>query len=189
PDPSPGARETTARGPAVDPGPALQQPSQDILTAEAASASVGTLGTPAAGAAPAPPVPAQLPADIPDFTGRAGQVGELRMLLSGNGQAPGSPGAVPVVLVIGSGGLGKTTLAVHTAHLLAEQFADGQLYANLRGATEPADPGEVLARFLRDLGMDGAQVPVEPEERAAQLRTRLAGKRVLVLLDDARDAA
>jgi hypothetical protein len=138
---------------------------------------------------PARPAPAQLPADIADFTGRAGQVDELCRLLSGDVQAQRSPGAVPVVLVVGSGGLGKTTLAVHAAHLLADRFGDGQLYANLLGATEPVDPGEVLARFLRDLGLDGVQVPVEPEERAAQYRTRLAGKRVLIVLDDARDAA
>ena len=135
-----------------------------------------------------PPAPAQLPADIPDFTGRADQVEELCGLLSA-GEEQGSPGAVPVVLVMGSGGLGKTTLAVHAAHLLAERFGDGQLYASLLGATEPVDPGEILARFLRDLGMDGGQIPVEAEERAAQYRTRLAGKRVLVVLDDARDAA
>src|SRR5262249_21189187 len=135
------------------------------------------------------PAPAQLPADIPDFTGRAGEIGELQRLLSGDGRARDSPGAVPVVLVIGSGGLGKTALAVHAAHLLADRFADGQLYANLHGTTDPVDPAEILARFLRGLGMDGARIPVEAEERAAQYRTRLAGKQVLIVLADARDAA
>jgi DNA-binding SARP family transcriptional activator len=187
------AREAIAAELGVDPGAGLQQLHQDILNADAANAVVGMTGTPAAvragPTAPAHPAPAQLPADIADFTGRAGQVEELCRLLSGDAQAQGSPGAVPVVLVVGSGGLGKTTLAVHAAHLLADRFGDGQLYANLLGATEPADPGEVLARFLRDLGLDGAQVPVELEERAAQFRTRLAGKRVLIVLDDARDAA
>ena len=201
------AREVIGAELGVEPGPGLQQLYQDILNADAASAAAGRAGQVAgagqpgepgrAGGAPGgtpgpgpppPPAPAQLPADIPDFTGRAGQVDELCGLLSAAGEQ-GSPGAVPVVLVMGSGGLGKTTLAVHAAHLLAERFADGQLYASLLGATEPVDPGEILARFLRDLGMDGAQIPVEPEERAAQYRTRLAGKQMLVVLDDARDAA
>jgi DNA-binding SARP family transcriptional activator len=186
------AREVIAAELGVHPGPSLQQAYQDILNADATSAAAGPVsavtGERAGPAAAAPPAPAQLPADIPDFTGRADQVGELCGLLSAGGDQ-GSPGAVPVVLVMGSGGLGKTTLAVHAAHLLAEHFGDGQLYASLLGATEPADPGEILARFLRDLGVDGGQIPVEAEERAAQYRTRLAGKRVLVVLDDARDAA
>lgn len=150
----------------------------------------GAEGASAAGrpAAERLPVPAQLPADIPDFTGRAGQVDELCRLLRGDGRE-GNPEAVPVALVVGSGGLGKTTLAVHAAHLLAAGFPDGQLYAGLLGATQPADPAEVLARFLRDLGVDPAHMPAGEEERAAQFRTRLAGRRVLVVLDDARDAA
>src|SRR5262249_15839664 len=78
---------------------------------------------------------------------------------------------------VGSGGLGKTTLAVHAAHLLAGEFPDGQLYANLHGATQPTDPAEVLARFLRDLGADAASIPLGEEERAAQFRTRPAGRR------------
>jgi DNA-binding SARP family transcriptional activator len=183
------AREVIAAELGVDPGPDLQRLYQDILNADAASAAAGQVGAaPGELPGPAPPAPAQLPADIPDFTGRDGQVDELRGLLSAAGEQ-GSPGAVPVVLVMGSGGLGKTTLAVHAAHLLAERFADGQLFASLLGATAPADPGEVLARFLRDLGMDAAQIPVGAEERAAQYRTRLHGRRVLVVLDDARDAA
>jgi DNA-binding SARP family transcriptional activator len=194
------AREVIADELGVDPGPVLQELYQDILNADAASAAAGGTG-PAAGAGAATPAvapsvapsapaapPAQLPADIADFTGRAGQVEELCGLLPGE-RGHGSPGAVPVVQVTGSGGLGKTTLAVHAAHLLADRFPDGQLYANLLGATEPADPAEVLARFLRGLGMDGARVPVGEEERAAQFRTRLAGRRVLIVLDDARDAA
>ena len=186
------AREVIADELGVDPGADLQELYQDILNADASSAA-GKAGAPAAArAGPAPPAfpaPAQLPADIPDFTGRAGEVDELRGLLSDDGQAPGSPGAVPVVLVVGSGGLGKTSLAVHVAHLLADQFGDGQLYASMHAAAEPVDPAEILARFLRGLGMDGAQVPAGAEERAAQYRSRLAGKRVLIVLDDARDAA
>ena len=180
------ARNRIADELGVDPGADLRQLYQQILNADGELA-----GIPLAQVDPGPPaapVPAQLPADIPDFTGRSGQLAELRELLAGAG-ADDSPGAVQVALVVGSGGLGKTALAVHAAHLLASQFPDGQLYANLLGATQPADPAEVLARFLRDMGMDGSRIPLDAEERATHYRTRLAGKRVLIVLDDARDAA
>ena len=181
------ARNKIADELGVDPGAELRLLYHQMLNADDEQAVIPlALGGP--GPVPAPaPVPAQLPADIPDFTGRSGQVAQLRALLAG---APGaaSPGAVRVALVVGSGGLGKTALAVHAAHLLAGAFPDGQLYANLHGATQPADPAEVLARFLRDLGADAAGIPLGEEERAARFRTRLAGKRVLIVLDDARSA-
>jgi DNA-binding SARP family transcriptional activator/tetratricopeptide (TPR) repeat protein len=132
---------------------------------------------------------AQLPADIPDFTGRTEHVQKLHDLLAGPGR-PDSPGAVVVAAVIGAGGLGKTTLAVHAAHQLRGQFPDGQLYANLHGAgAQPVAAGDVLARFLRDLGMDPERIPVGEEERAAQFRSRVTDRRVLIVLDDAKDAA
>lgn len=142
-------------------------------------------------AAIAPPlVPAQLPADIPDFTGRLRQVSDLCDVLGAAGRSDGRGGAVVAALVVGAGGLGKSTLAVHAAHLLRDSFPDGQLYAGMRGATEqPAPPAEVLARFLREMGVDSARVPVGEEERAALFRTELTGRRVLIVLDDARDAA
>ena len=93
-------------------------------------------------------------------------------------------------MVAGAAGLGKTTLAVHAAHQVRDLFPDGQLYVHLSGASgQPAVPGEVLARFLRDLGIDGDKIPAGEAERAALYRTRLAGRRVLILLDDAKDAA
>jgi len=172
----------------VDPGVELRQLYHQILNADD-DQPVGPLAPAAPGPVLAPaPMPAQLPADIPDFTGRSEQVSQLRELLTGAG-GEDSPGAVRVVLVVGSGGLGKSTLAVHAAHLLASQFPDGQLYANLLGATQPVAAAEVLARFLRDLGMDGPRIPMDEEERATHFRTRLAGKRMLIVLDDARDAA
>jgi DNA-binding SARP family transcriptional activator len=186
------ARTTIADELGVDPGVDLQRLYQQILSGDSDQAMIAAgqaMSAAAAGpqrSAQPPPVPAQLPADIPDFTGRSGQVERLRELLAG-AAGDASPGAVRVVLVVGSGGLGKTTLAVHAAHLLAGEFPDGQLYANLHSATQPADPAEVLARFLRDLGADAARIPVGEEERAAQFRTRLAGKRTLVVLDDARN--
>jgi DNA-binding SARP family transcriptional activator len=182
------ARNRIADELGVDPGAELRQLYHQMLNADD-DQPVDPLAPADLGQAPAPPpVPAQLPADIPDFTGRSEQVGRLRELLTGAGSGD-SPGAVRVVLVVGSGGLGKSALAVHVAHLLASQFPDGQLYTNLLGATQPADPAEVLGRFLRDLGMEGHRIPPGEEERAAQFRTRMAGKRVLVVLDDARDAA
>jgi DNA-binding SARP family transcriptional activator/Tfp pilus assembly protein PilF len=133
--------------------------------------------------------PAQLPADIGDFTGRDPQVGHLCDMLTSEVDV-GNPGAVRVAVVAGAAGLGKTTLAVHAAHRVRALFPDGQLYVNLLGASgQPAAPGEVLARFLRDLGVEGEKVPVGDEERAALYRTRLTGRRVLILLDNAKDAA
>lgn len=167
----------------VYPGPELQQLWLQILNASADASAPGEDG--GAGLVPRPQ---QLPADIADFTGRADQVDQVCALMAEDG--PGaSPGAVRVVVVMGAGGLGKTTLAVHAAHLLKDQFPDGQLYANLLGATQPAAPADILARFLRDLGMDGSRVPLDPEERVTHFRSRLADRQMLVVLDDARDAA
>ena len=140
----------------------------------------------------APPLrarPTQLPADIGDFTGRDTHVKHLSdLLLTGN--AASSPGAVRIAVVNGAAGLGKTTLAVHAAHQVSAQFPDGQLYVDLLGASsQAASPGEVLARFLRDLGVEGDRVPARDDERAALYRTTLTGRRVLILLDNAKDAA
>jgi tetratricopeptide (TPR) repeat protein len=131
----------------------------------------------------------QLPADITDFTGRELHVKHLCDLLSA-GRADDSPGAVPVALVAGAGGLGKTTLAIHAAHRMRAHYPDGQLYVDLLGASpQPLAPADVLARFLRDLGVKGEQIPVSQEERGALYRTRLNGRRMLIVLDNARDAA
>jgi DNA-binding SARP family transcriptional activator/Tfp pilus assembly protein PilF len=140
-------------------------------------------------AGPSMPRPAQLPADIGDFTGRETHVRHLCDLLI-QGQADRGPGAVRIAVVNGAAGLGKTTLAVHAAHQVRALFPDGQLYVDLSGASaQPAAPGEVLARFLRDLGVEGDKVPAGDDERAALYRTRLTGRRVLILLDNAKDAA
>jgi DNA-binding SARP family transcriptional activator/Flp pilus assembly protein TadD len=180
------ARKMISEELGVDPGAELRQLYQQILDADGEQAVV-SLAIPGPPPVPPPPPPAQLPADISDFTGRSGQVDQLRELLAEVGVADGSPGVVRVVLVVGPGGQGKTTLAVHAAHLLRGEFPDGQLYASLLGATQSADPAEVLARFLRDLGADPARIPLDAEERAARYRTRLAGRRMLIVLDDARD--
>jgi DNA-binding SARP family transcriptional activator len=135
------------------------------------------------------PVPAQLPADIGDFTGRETHAAYLSALLLGETKTT-NPGAVRIAVVSGAAGLGKTTLAVHAAHLVSVHFPDGQLYVDLLGASaQPAAPGEVLARFLHDLGVKGDEVPTGDDERAALYRTTLAGRRALIVLDNAKDAA
>jgi DNA-binding SARP family transcriptional activator/tetratricopeptide (TPR) repeat protein len=131
------------------------------------------------------PGPALLPPDLIDFTGRAGEIGRIRRALAGS-----SGGAVPICVLSGRGGVGKTALAVHVAHALRDSFPGGQLYVNLHGMRDrPADPGEVLARFLLALGVAGPAIPPGVDERAELYRDRLAGRKVLVLLDNARDEA
>jgi len=197
------ARDAISGQLGVDPGAELRQLHADLLAKDTAASPVGVIsaGTLSPPAEPAPEPrpargtkraasgPAQLPADIADFTGRDEQVKRLSDLLSGTG-ATGDPGAVRIAVVAGSGGLGKTSLAVHAAHRVRRRFPDGQLYVDLLGATAaPLLPGDVLARFLRDLGVDGRDVPVDEDERAARYRTTLAHRRMLVVLDNARDAA
>ncbi|MEU6744690.1 BTAD domain-containing putative transcriptional regulator [Spirillospora sp. NPDC046719] len=131
-----------------------------------------------------PERPSQLPPAVPDFTGRGDQIDSMLALLSaGDGDEP-----VSVSAVAGMGGIGKTALAVHIAHRTRDAFPDGQLFVDLRGAErDPADPAEVLGRFLRALGVNAAAVPENPGERAALYRSILADRRILVVLDNAAD--
>lgn len=153
------------------------------------AAGTSANGTPADPGQSARPCLAQLPADIADFTGREAEIRYMRNALTCRAAAD-TCGTVRVVVVTGAAGLGKSALAVHVAHQLRSHFPDGQLYAHLSGASaRPAEPGEVLSRFLRDLGVHCDSVPVGEEERAALYRTLLTGRRVLILLDDAKDAA
>jgi DNA-binding SARP family transcriptional activator len=191
------AREVISGELGVDPGPELQRLFQVMLTADVVTqpaagpapvAQLGTVAVPRQGSGSPRRVPAQLPADVPDFTNRESYLDQLLGLVR-EAQERDNP-AMAVAVVAGTPGLGKTAFAVHAAHALREEFPDGQLYVNLLGGSEqPALADEILARFLRDLGVDGARVPADPEERAAMYRTRLAGRRTLVLLDDARQAA
>src|SRR5258708_7319397 len=129
-----------------------------------------------------------LPPDIGDFTGGAEQVEQVSGLMA---TAAGSTqAALPIVCVSGQGGAGKSALAIHVAHRVGGHFPDGQLYTDLRGADASAqDPADVLAGFLRELGVDGYDIPEGMDERARMYRAQLAGQRVLVVLDDAADQA
>jgi DNA-binding SARP family transcriptional activator/Flp pilus assembly protein TadD len=127
--------------------------------------------------------PGLLPPDVADFTGRDDEVGHLLDSCAGSGR-PRT--AVPVVNIVGRAGVGKTALATRVGHLLTEAYPDGQLYADLRGAEgRPADPADVLARFLRALGRDGTAIPHQVDERVELYRDELARRRVLVVLDSA----
>ncbi|WP_217243104.1 BTAD domain-containing putative transcriptional regulator [Streptomyces sp. AC555_RSS877] len=166
----------------VDPRPGLRELQQRILQADPGLAEPSA---PRAEPAAAPVRPAQLPATVPDFTGRAAFVSELGEVLA---LAEGRVMAVSAVA--GIGGVGKTTLAVHVAHQARGAFPDGQLYVDLQGAgARAAEPETVLGSFLRALGTADSAIPDTLEERAALYRSMLDGRRVLVLLDNARDAA
>ncbi|MEU9730685.1 BTAD domain-containing putative transcriptional regulator [Streptomyces sp. NPDC048002] len=166
----------------VDPRPGLRELQQRILRADPGLAEPSApLAEP-----PAVPVrPAQLPATVPDFTGRSAFVSELSEVL-----ASADGGVMAVSALAGIGGVGKTTLAVHVAHQARPAFPDGQLYVDLQGAgARAADPETVLGSFLRALGTADSAIPDSLQERAALYRSVLDGRRVLVLLDNARDAA
>jgi len=135
----------------------------------------------------APWIPAcQLPPVVADFTGRSEQVALLRGMLGPDDDRAG----VPVVVISGAPGAGKTTLMVHAGHVMRPFFPDGQLWAQLDGASDrPRDPGDVLGELLRALGVHGSAVPGRTGERAALYRSRLADRRVLIVVDDAASAA
>ncbi|MFJ4338470.1 AfsR/SARP family transcriptional regulator [Streptomyces sp. NPDC088915] len=138
---------------------------------------------PAAEAVRQDTVPHQLPAAVADFVSDEARTAALERALTGGPDRT----TVGLAAITGKPGTGKSTLAVHVAHTLAETgFPDGQLYCDLRGTTgTPATPAEVLGRFLRALGIPGQLIPESLDERAEMYRTRLASRRVLVVLDDA----
>ncbi|GAA1632889.1 BTAD domain-containing putative transcriptional regulator [Saccharothrix algeriensis] len=128
------------------------------------------------------PAPARVPSQLPpvpsDFTGRAHELHELIAAASG------------VRVITGQGGSGKSTLLARAARELAPAYPDGQLHADLRGMSDsPADPGDILARFLRALGVADEQIPDDLGERGQLFRSVAGPRRLLILLDDARNAA
>jgi DNA-binding SARP family transcriptional activator/tetratricopeptide (TPR) repeat protein len=163
----------------VEPGPGLRKLHQQVLAGEPLPAPLQAevfLGA---------PVPRQLPPDVSHFTGRTAELDRLDKML-------GTPAADPVITAInGTPGAGKSALAIHWAHQVAARFPGGHLYAGLRahGPLPPADPLEVLARFLRALGVAADRVPADLDEASALYRSLLDGKRILVVLDDAASSA
>jgi DNA-binding SARP family transcriptional activator len=173
----------------LEPGPDLQRLQRAIL---AGDPGLRLDDPPAAvdGAAASQPSPAvtpsQLPADVAGFVGRADDLRQLDALLPDRG-AP-TETALPVAVIAGMAGVGKTALAVHWAHQVADQFTDGQLYLDLRGyaATPQVRPIEALRQLLHGLGVD--KVPADLEEAAGLYRSVTAGRRLLLLLDNAASA-
>lgn len=136
----------------------------------------------AVGGAPATR-PNQLPVDTDCFTGRTDEVREAVKVLLRRTERPA------VVAVTGPGGIGKSAFAVNVARRVMADFPDGQLYVDLRGSSpRPRPAGEILERLLRDLGVDKASIPADEEDRAAVYRTAVAGRRLLIIIDDVRDA-
>ncbi|HLU57068.1 MAG TPA: BTAD domain-containing putative transcriptional regulator [Pseudonocardia sp.] len=165
----------------ADPGPALQKLHREMLT------GAPSLDHVEPARAPAGPVPRQLPAPPAVFTGRQGELAALDAALD-----DGRP--VAICAVGGTGGVGKTSLALHWAHRNLDRFPDGQLYVNLRGfdggfsrAAEPLAPDVAIRTFLDGLGVEVDAIPPGLDAQAALYRSLVAGRRMLVLLDNARD--
>ncbi|MEV6982147.1 BTAD domain-containing putative transcriptional regulator [Sphaerisporangium sp. NPDC051017] len=193
-EPSPALCRLQQRLLSADPG--LEQPGLDhpeLADPLPETASPAPSPSPVLFAAPAARAvevrPAQLPPDIADFVGRAQVTDRIAAVLAGGG-ASGEPGtAVRVLCLSGMPGVGQTALAVHAAHRARAAFPSGQLFAGLGGGSAPADPGEVLAGFLRAAGVAPGDVPADRDERSKLFRTWCSDRQVLIVLDDASGAA
>ena len=155
----------------------------------AGSAAVGAGSATGRAGEPAGPVPAQIPPEVAGFAGRTSELRRLHELLE---TAESESAGMPVVVIAGTAGVGKTALAVRFGREAAARFPDGQLYVNLRGfdpSGAPADPGTALRGFLESLGVLAHQLPGSMDAQTGLLRSLLDGKRVLLLIDNARTAS
>lgn len=142
--------------------------------------------TPAAGTRSAASAPHMLPRGVADFTGRSEEVERLVALATTGDRAE------RIVVIDGMAGVGKTSMAVHAAYQLSSEFPDGQIFIDLQGfaeAAQPVGPGEALDRILRSLGVSGEEMPADVADRAALWRSLLSDRRVLVVLDNAASEA
>jgi DNA-binding SARP family transcriptional activator len=184
----------------LDPSPVLRAAHQYVLSGAPVPGGVASGGrTSGAPVRPAEatiptirtaPGPNFLPRDLPEFTGRAGEVARLTDLARRAGTTSGGTMATApgLVTINGMAGVGKTALAVHTAHALADTCAAGQYYVDLKGfdpSHRPLDPAQALDLLLRDLGIPVADIPPSLDGRSALWRSRLADRRVVVLVDNA----
>jgi DNA-binding SARP family transcriptional activator len=180
------ARQVLINEVGTEPGPELRRLHQQVLSCDPALAAP----EPAPRARDAGPsaIPRELPPAASHFTGRTSELTILTGLLDSPHQQ--ATGTVVISAIGGTAGVGKTALAVHWAHHVMDRFPDGQLYVNLRGYDpgQPMPAADALARLLRSLGMPGQDIPPEEEECAARYRSLLAGRRVLVVLDNAGSA-
>jgi DNA-binding SARP family transcriptional activator len=184
------ARAVLADELGVDPSAELQDIYQQLLRADQSAARAGEAAQ-ASGRSSAAErgEPRQLPAGMAGFTGRAA---ELKVLSELADETAGESATVVISAIGGMAGIGKTALAVHWAHQVAGRFPGGQLYANLRGfdpSGVPAPVGEVIRGFLDALGVPADRLPADLDAQAALYRTLLAGRRVLIVLDNASEAA
>lgn len=181
------ARQLSIEELGIEPSEPLRRLEQAILRED--DSLVVSSGRPAGAlAAPAGSVPRMLPAEVADFTGRTTAISRVLARLADERDVA-TRSAPAVVVVSGQGGIGKSALVLHLAYRLADRFPDGQLFASMHGATHPVLPAEVIARFLRALGVPGAAIPDSLDERAEMYRNRLAGRSVVVVLDDAAQEA
>ncbi|MDN5855155.1 MAG: NB-ARC domain-containing protein, partial [Actinomycetia bacterium] len=164
----------------LDPGQELQALHQQILREERPPRPLqGEDGWSA---------PHRLPIAPPRFVGRDTQLEDLDVLRRADDIDDHRPGAV--IALHGTGGVGKTTLALHWAHAVADDFPDGQLFVNLRGhgPSDSLSVGDALDVLLRALGVEPSHIPDDEDDRGQLLRDRLAGRRLLIVLDNARDS-
>ena len=178
----------------AEPGAELRELQRQILTTGRGRPGPGPgrrpLGDPGtARDRPGLVVPRELPAPVPQFVGRAAELASLTgMLEQASAQRPQT---LVISAIAGMAGVGKTALALQWAHQVADRFPDGQLYVNLRGYDpgRPRQAAAALAGFLRSLGVAEQEIPAEAAERAARYRSLLAGRRTLIIIDNAADAA
>ncbi len=172
----------------VEPGHDLQKLAAAILNRDPALDLVTKAVEPPIvverGAAEPQALPRQLPASIADFTGREGTIEEIKQILSSEQDEKAASYAVRIVSISGKGGVGKSCLAIRAAHELTDYFPDGVLFGSLQNPGEGDPTSELLARFLHALGVSGSAMPEGVLERAQLYRSKVAGKRLLVVLDD-----